>query len=133
MSVSLPRVPQGDDPWTDADLAVMREALAAEVDELLSDLAKVNADLEALTVESGEGAGDDQADAGAATFEREHMISLIGNKRALLDQAQRALSRLDGGTYGMCENCGKPIPKGRMQARPKVTLCVTCQQREHRR
>ncbi|MGH3743812.1 MAG: TraR/DksA family transcriptional regulator, partial [Mycobacteriales bacterium] len=70
---------------------------------------------------------------GAATFEREHELSLAANSRDLLAQVTRALERLDAGTYGICEICGNPIGKERLKAFPKVTLCVTCKQREMRR
>ncbi len=78
-------------------------------------------------------AGDDQADAGAKTFEREHELALTQNARELLEQTERALARIDAGTYGVCESCGKPIGKARLQAFPRATLCVTCKQREERR
>ena len=78
------------------------------------------------------GSGD-EADAGTKTFEREHEMSLANNSRDLLLQVERALVRLDEGTYGRCENCGNPIPKARLQAFPRATLCVACKQREERR
>ena len=87
----------------------------------------------ALQRDSGEGSGDDQADAGTKTFEREHEMSLAANSRDLLSQVERALQRLDNGSYGICENCGNPIGKARLQAFPRATLCVSCKQREERR
>jgi len=81
---------------------------------------------------SNDGPGDD-ADAGTKTFEREHEMSLANNSRDLLQQVERALARLDAGTYGRCESCGAAIPKARLQAFPRVTLCVSCKQREERR
>ena len=48
-------------------------------------------------------------------------------------QFERALERLDAGTYGLCEICGKPIGKARMQAFPRATLCVECKQKQERR
>ncbi len=60
-------------------------------------------------------------------------MSLANNSRDLLVQVERALGRLDAATYGRCENCGNPIPKARLQAFPRATLCVTCKQREERR
>ncbi len=81
---------------------------------------------------SSEGSGD-EADAGSKTFEREHEMSLANNSRDLLAQVERALGRLDAGTYGRCENCGNAIPKPRLQAFPRATLCVSCKQREERR
>jgi len=83
--------------------------------------------------DGGDGAGDDQADAGTKTFEREHEMSLANNARDLLVQTEHALARIDAGTYGRCENCGNPIGKLRRQANQRATLCVTCKQREERR
>jgi DnaK suppressor protein len=51
----------------------------------------------------------------------------------MLLQAERALARIEDGTYGICESCGNPIGKARLQAFPRATLCVTCKQREERR
>ena len=68
--------------------------------------------------DAGDGAGDDQADAGAKTFEREQEISLANNSREMLDQSEHALERIDNGTYGICESCGNPIGKLRLQAAP---------------
>jgi DnaK suppressor protein len=60
-------------------------------------------------------------------------MSLAANSRDLLSQVERALQRLDDGTYGVCESCGNPIGKARLQAFPRATLCVSCKQREERR
>ena len=48
-------------------------------------------------------------------------------------QAERALGRIANRTYGICENCGNPIGKARLQVFPRATLCMTCKQREERR
>jgi DnaK suppressor protein len=45
----------------------------------------------------------------------------------LLVEVQQALARIDNGTYGMCSNCGQPIPEKRLEAIPWATLCVTCE------
>ena len=76
--------------------------------------------------DAGDGAGDDQADAGTKTFEREQEISLANNSREMLDQSEHALERIDNGTYGICESCGNPIGKLRLQAFPRATLCMSC-------
>jgi DnaK suppressor protein len=60
-------------------------------------------------------------------------MSLANNTRDMLVQADRALARIDNGTYGVCENCGNPIGKARLQVFPRATLCMTCKQREERR
>ncbi|HVE73703.1 MAG TPA: TraR/DksA C4-type zinc finger protein [Mycobacteriales bacterium] len=119
--------------WSTTELSAVR----AELEEQARDLRGEIDDAESLSAEmkraqSTEGSGD-EADAGTKTFEREHEMSLANNSRDLLVQVERALARLDAGTYGRCENCGNPIPKARLQAFPRATLCVTCKQREERR
>jgi RNA polymerase-binding protein DksA len=83
--------------------------------------------------DTSEGAGDDQADVGAKTYEREHELALAYNSQDLLAQMERAVQRMEAGTYGTCESCAKPIGKARLQVFPRATLCVTCKQREERR
>lgn len=60
-------------------------------------------------------------------------MALAYNSRDLLIQNERAIARMDAGTYGVCESCGRPIGKARLQAFPRATLCVPCKTREERR
>jgi RNA polymerase-binding protein DksA len=129
----LPPVREGEEPWTTEELAELRTELEAHAKELRVEIDDAEIAWHDLQRDSGEGSGDDQADAGTKTFEREHELSLANNSRDLLAQVDRALSRLDNGTYGVCENCGQPVGKARLQAFPRATLCVTCKQREERR
>lgn len=78
-------------------------------------------------------AGDDQADTGSKTFEREQEISLANSILERITQVERALERLDDGSYGWCERCGDAIPVERLAAFPSATLCVKCKQLEERR
>ena len=55
------------------------------------------------------------------------------NARDNLELVQAAIKRIDEGTYGVCESCGKPIGKMRLQAFPRATLCMECKQRQERR
>ncbi|MDT7547733.1 MAG: hypothetical protein QOE84_127, partial [Actinomycetota bacterium] len=122
-----------EDAWTKAELNAVRKELEQQARDLrgeIDDAEEVQATLKRDA--SSEGSGD-EADAGTKTFEREHEMSLANNSRDLLLQVERALARLDAGTYGRCENCGNPIPKARLQAFPRATLCVACKQREERR
>ncbi|HEY8728338.1 MAG TPA: TraR/DksA C4-type zinc finger protein, partial [Acidothermaceae bacterium] len=122
-----------DDPWTKRELTAIRVELEAEAQRLRGEIETAETDLADRLRDGGDGAGDDQADAGTKTFEREHEMSLANNARDLLVQTEHALARIDAGTYGRCENCGNPIGKLRLQANPRATLCVTCKQREERR
>ena len=81
----------------------------------------------------GMGAGDDQADAGTKTFEREHEMSLVYNARDMVIQTERALERIDNKSYGRCEECENSIGKARLQVFPRATLCMSCKQKEERR
>jgi RNA polymerase-binding protein DksA len=126
-------VREDESPWTAAELAAVRTELESELIRLREQIADTEEGIADLLRDSGDGAGDDQADAGTKTFEREHEMSLANNARDLLVQNQRALERLDDGTYGVCENCGRPIGKLRLQAFPRATLCLACKQAEERR
>jgi RNA polymerase-binding protein DksA len=126
-------VREDESPWTKKELAEVRTELEIEVGRLVHQISEAEEGIADLLRDSGDGAGDDQADAGTKTFEREHEMSLANNARELLLQNERALSRLSDGTYGVCERCGKPIGKLRLQAFPRATLCVTCKQLDERR
>jgi RNA polymerase-binding protein DksA len=123
----------GESPWTKGELAEIRGELETQAVDLRGEITDAESAWAALQRDSGEGAGDDQADAGTKTFEREHELSIAANSRDLLSQVERALQRIDDSTYGVCESCGKPIGKGRLQAFPRATLCMECKQREERR
>jgi len=69
----------------------------------------------------------------AAALRAEHELAISNNTRELLEQTEHALDRIEAGTYGVCESCGKPIGKARLQAFPRATLCVACKQRQERR
>jgi RNA polymerase-binding protein DksA len=79
------------------------------------------------------GLDDESADAGTATFEREKDLSIENNVRDLLAKIDRALGRIDEGTFGICERCGKPIEKARIKALPYVDLCIKDAQAQSRR
>jgi len=125
-------VREGEERWTAEELEAVRTRLAAEIEELSAEISAALTQA-AEGADLGEGAGDDQADAGAKTYEREHELALTNNSRDLLQQNERAIARIETGTYGVCEECGKAIGKARLQAFPRATLCVTCKQREERR
>jgi RNA polymerase-binding protein DksA len=125
-------VPKGTE-WTAAELAEIRKQLVTELSEMRDAYERSLRDLTDLQQAGTDGAGDDQADAGSKTFEREQEQSIAANRLDLLSQLQRAVERIDAGTYGYCESCGNPIPKARLKAFPGATLDVACKQREERR
>jgi DnaK suppressor protein len=117
-----------------------------EIKELKAQLQNERADLQAQYREleessfssnqsdlTGEMAFDEEyADAGTATFERERDLSLVNNVRDLMDRIDKALAKIDDGTYGLCDRCGKPIEKLRLKALPYANLCIKDKQAEER-
>ena len=126
-------VSEGSENWSAAELKTIRAELAKDLIRLKEELAEVESEMDALIEASGVGAGDDQADAGTKTFEREHEMSLVYNARDMVLQTERALERIDNKSYGRCEDCGNPIGKARLKVFPRATLCMTCKQKEERR
>jgi len=120
-------------PWSNSELKEMKVELSKELIRLRAELVLAEAQAEDLLQDSGDGAGDDQADAGAKTFEREHEISLVYNARDMVMQTEHALDRITAGSYGKCEDCGNAIGKARLQVFPRATLCMICKQKEERR
>ncbi|TML92529.1 MAG: hypothetical protein E6G06_05635 [Actinobacteria bacterium] len=68
--------------------------------------------------ESGEGA--------TMNVERERDLTLSAQASAAVDEIDRALAKIDAGTYGLCEQCGQPIVRARLEALPYASLCVAC-------
>jgi len=126
-------VSESETPLTPSELKVIRTEISKELERLRRELVIVELEMDSLIQESGEGAGDDQADAGTKTFEREHEMSLVINARDMVLQTERALDRIDSKRYGSCEECGNAIGKARLQVFPRATLCMLCKQKEERR
>ena len=69
-------------------------------------------------------ADPDNADGGSLAFEMEMDLSIEQNAKELLEKVERALKRMDEGTYGVCEVSGKPIPLARLEALPYASTTV---------
>src|SRR5437762_6551870 len=101
-------------------LVAERRDLQAQLDELEESTFSVNQS--ELTGEMG--FDEEYADAGTATFERERDLSLVNNLRDLMERIDKALAKIEDGTYGLCDRCGKPIEKARIKALPYANLCL---------
>ena len=123
----------GEEPWTDAELDELHSELEAEAEALRREIRQAESQIAARLKDTVAEAGDDEADASSKLFEREHELALTHNTRELLEQTLHALARIEAGTYGVCESCGRPIGKARLLAFPRATLCVECKQRQERR
>jgi DnaK suppressor protein len=122
--------------YTKKDLDDFRGRLQGERDELQVQLQQIEEQSFANTQSdiSGEVSFDEEnADAGTFTFERERDLSIENNVRDLLAKIERALERIDEGTYGLCSRCGRPIEKARLKALPYVDLCIKDAQAQSRR
>jgi DnaK suppressor protein len=123
-------------PFTKKELTDLRKRLLDEREQLQRQSAEIaEASFGGAQSElSGDLASFDEefADAGTATFEREKDLSLTNNIRDLTDKIDHALERIDEGTYGLCERCGRPIEKARIKALPYATLCIRDKQAEER-
>lgn len=126
-------ISEGAENWTATEMKAMRTELSKDLIRLRAELAEVESGMEDLIAAAGMGAGDDQADAGTKTFEREHEMSLVYNARDMVIQTERALERIENKSYGRCEECGNSIGKARLQVFPRATLCMSCKQKEERR
>jgi RNA polymerase-binding protein DksA len=126
-------VKEGEGSWTKAELREVLDELNTQRGNSHEIVEKQESELNGLMRDAGDGAGHDQADMGATSFERDHELTVLSNERDKLAQIDRALQRIDDGTYGVCESCGNPIGKMRLMAFPRATLCLTCKQREERR
>ena len=132
-TVSSLVVKPGEGAWTKSELKEVLSHLNEQRAHSVAVIAAQSSELSGLMRDPGDGAGQDQADMGATSFERDHELTVVNNARDMLAQTERALARIDDGTYGVCESCGNPIGKMRLMAFPRATLCMSCKQREERR
>jgi RNA polymerase-binding transcription factor DksA len=106
----------------------------ARLAEEAARLTEIRASFDGLHKESetenlGELSSADQhmADVGSETFDREKDLSILEQVEAELADVEHALRRLDDGTYGTCEACGKPIDEARLEALPAARFCLADQ------
>ncbi|MFN8076349.1 MAG: TraR/DksA C4-type zinc finger protein [Kineosporiaceae bacterium] len=129
----VPAVRPGEEPWTEEEILGIRSELTSDVDRLGHELEAMQARLDEMMRDGGDGAGDDQADTGAKAYEREQGLTFLTGTRATIFQLEQAVARLDDGSFADCDSCGEAIGKARLQAFPRATVCVSCKQRQERR
>lgn len=111
------------------DLAEFRALLEQEREQIVSAIAHLHEDSTGSTDdELGQATGrsleSQVGDMGAITFERELDEGLQEGAQQTLAQIDRALAKIDDGTYGTCEQCGRAIGEDRLRARPSAVLCI---------
>jgi DnaK suppressor protein len=117
--------------------ALKPDELGSYRDSLLGLQARLRGDLDQMTDEALRRGQPDSsgnlsnvplhmADVGTDNFDQEFTLGLIENEQVTLDQINSALARLMQGKFGLCEECGLPIPKPRLQALPYTPYCIEC-------
>lgn len=111
-----------EEKWSDEELASIREGLSDMAATLRAELAAVDADLAAVL--------DDQCNDDIDWADKQTGLITdtfrADNTRAVLEQTEHVMHRLDAGLYGICEQCSGPITRARMQAFPRATCCIAC-------
>jgi DnaK suppressor protein len=113
---------------TPSERAALQDLLAREHASTSVQIVALTRDLGDIIEASTSVATDDEHDPEGATiaFERAQVAALLGRARERLVDLDRALQRLDEGTYGVCEHCGQPIAAERLEARPASRTCIGC-------
>jgi len=110
---------------TQEQLKSLRQSLLGERAQLLQDREGLNTD--ELSTDEEIGIGNHMADDATEVFNQEVNVSLRRNDDHALGQIEMALERMDAGTYGVCERCGREIDFARLQAAPAARFDVDCQ------
>jgi DnaK suppressor protein len=98
------------------DLEALRQKLEEERTQLL-----------ARAIPQPEPAKGDEADMAAMHQAHEQAQWLEHDQKQRLAEIDKVLAHIAAGKYGVCDNCGKPIPAERLEAKPHATLCIECQ------
>jgi DnaK suppressor protein len=108
-----------------------REELEAKVAAATRLETSLRQQLDAMVEASRDDNADDEHDPEGSTiaFERQQLASVLERTRRSRSDAQHALDQLAAGTYGTCEDCGRPIAPERLEARPDARLCIECARR----
>ena len=121
--------PVDEAPTGDRFLTEQRALLVAERASYVEAAESLRIDAEQLAedMEPGDIQFDEESGEGdTLNVERERDLALSAQARAAVDEIDRAIAKIDTGTYGVCERCGNPIPKARLKALPYAALCVAC-------
>ena len=110
---------------TTLDIVGAEEALRKERAHLVHQLDELGA-AETGDLRADLDFGGSFADAAAVTAERTEVLGVVDSLKAQLANVDQALGKIEAGTYGICEDCGKAIPAARLEARPESVRCVEC-------
>jgi DnaK suppressor protein len=123
------KVGAADDEHRDQFLEHQRVLLAAERNNYTRQAEELRAQAEALALEHEPGDvqfDEEGGEGGTANVDRELDLHLSAQAQAAIEEIDAALDKIADGTYGICESCGNPVPKARLEALPHARLCVSC-------
>ena len=100
-------------------------------DYLVAEHERLSHEIEGLVIQGQQssGYGNHMADDATATFEQENSVTLRTSMESRLSDVAAALSRMDHGTYGLCQVCGESVDPARLKVLPSAGLCYKCQSR----
>jgi DnaK suppressor protein len=119
----------GEDAHDKKFLDEQRELLLAEREDYVQKAEELKAEADSLARETEPGDiqfDEEGGEGGTASIDREVDLVLSAQARAAVEEIDRALHKIELGTYGICESCNQPIPKARLKALPYAALCVQC-------
>jgi DnaK suppressor protein len=108
----------------------LRGVLLTRRDEITADLERLGQEMQWLGVEQEDergGLGNHLAEDGSSVMEQERIGTVSVDLQDVLRQVEGALVRIENGTFGICQRCGKPIGEERLEAFPYVEYCIDCQ------
>jgi DnaK suppressor protein len=112
--------------------AAMRDQIAATLaaakEQVVQDLAQLTGNYDELVAVAHLSNADDEHDSEGATIasERSQLEALVRAAKDRLVEIDAAATRLEEGSYGVCESCGRPISPARLEARPVARTCIDC-------
>jgi DnaK suppressor protein len=128
-SAAAPKRPSEGYAKDERFLAAQRAALLRERSTYLEQAASLKAEAESLVEEMEPGDiqfDDESGEGGTVTVDRERDLALSAQALVAVEEIDHTLAKMDTGTYGICENCGRLIPKARLEALPYARLCIDC-------
>lgn len=121
--------PEPEAPAIDKFVQEQRALLLSERATYVQQAERLKADAEQLAEEMEPGDlqfDEESGEGGTMNVERERDLTLSAQARAAVDEVDRALAKIDHGTYGICEGCGEPIKRARLKALPYASMCIEC-------
>jgi DnaK suppressor protein len=103
-----------------------KKQLIEKKKEIVAHLSEFKSD--SLAIETGD--VQDMGDKAESSYTKEFLLSLSDAQRTRLDAIDEALKRIEGDDFGTCEDCGKKIPKKRLNVLPWTPHCIDCQEKE---